>query len=383
MMEYKQEKLGDVCDFIGGSQPPKSNFIYDLSEVDKNKYVRLIQIRDYKSDNHIVYILKSSTKKFCAKDDVMIGRYGPPVFQILRGLGGAYNVALMKAVPKTAGLDKEYLFHFLASPEIQNYILKLSERAAGQTGVNKKALYDYPIPAPALNEQKHIVAILDQAFANIEKIRAKTEQNLKNASEFFNSYLQKVFSQCGKNWKETVLIDITENLDNKRAPITKKDRIKGKYPYYGASGIVDYVNEYIFDENLLLVSEDGANLLARTYPIAFSASGKYWVNNHAHILRFKDKSVQKFIEYYLNLISLAPYVTGMAQPKLNQKALNSIPVPKVPSEVTKTILKTLNSLSNEVFSLKNTYSIKLEMLNELKKSILQKAFTGELTASFK
>ena len=87
--------LTEVVDFIGGSQPPKSQF----SDVQKEGYVRLIQIRDYKTDNHIVYVDSASTKKFCTKEDVMIGRYGPPVFQILRGLDGAYNVALMKAVP--------------------------------------------------------------------------------------------------------------------------------------------------------------------------------------------------------------------------------------------------------------------------------------------
>jgi len=123
------------------------------------------------------------------------------------------------------------------------------------------------------------------------------------------------------------LIDVCENLDSKRVPITKKDRITGKYPYYGASGIVDHVKDYIFDEDLLLVSEDGANLLARTYPIAFSVTGKIWVNNHAHVLKFTDKYSQKYIEYYLNSIKLDTYISGMAQPKLNQKALNNIEIP--------------------------------------------------------
>lgn len=128
--------LTEVVDFIGGSQPPKSQF----SDVQKEGYVRLIQIRDYKTDNHIVYVDSASTKKFCTKEDVMIGRYGPPVFQILRGLDGAYNVALMKAVPNEDVLTKNYLFWFLQSPSIQNYVIGISQRAAGQSGVNKKAL---------------------------------------------------------------------------------------------------------------------------------------------------------------------------------------------------------------------------------------------------
>ena len=131
-------------------------------------------------------------------------------------------------------------------------------------------------------------------------------------------------------WDMVSLQDVCENLDSRRIPITKAKRHKGPIPYYGASGIVDHVADYIFDENLLLVSEDGANLLARTYPIAFSVTGKTWVNNHAHVLRFKNIESQKFIEYYLNSISLEPYVSGMAQPKLNQKSLKSIPVPFPP-----------------------------------------------------
>ena len=135
-------------------------------------------------------------------------------------------------------------------------------------------------------------------------------------------------------WPVKPMGEVCENLDSKRIPITKNKRVAGKYPYYGASGVVDHVNDYIFDEDLLLVSEDGANLLARTYPIAFSVVGKVWVNNHAHVLRFPDRASQRFIEFYLNSISLDPYVSGMAQPKLNQKSLNSIsiPVPPLPEQ---------------------------------------------------
>jgi restriction endonuclease S subunit len=130
---------------------------------------------------------------------------------------------------------------------------------------------------------------------------------------------------------QTIRIDVYDvydaYLDGKRVPITKSDRDEGKYPYYGASGIVDYVANYIFDDDLLLISEDGANLLARVTPIAFSVSGKVWVNNHAHVLKFDKMETQKFVELYLNTISLEPYITGSAQPKLNQKALNSIEIP--------------------------------------------------------
>lgn len=130
-----------------------------------------------------------------------------------------------------------------------------------------------------------------------------------------------------KGWENKTLQDVCINLDSKRVPITKNKRLNGDFPYYGASGIVDYVAEYIFDGEFLLVSEDGANLLARTYPIAFSVSGKFWVNNHAHILQFDNMYTQKYVENYLNSIKLDDYISGMAQPKLNQAKLNSIIIP--------------------------------------------------------
>ncbi|WP_290903255.1 restriction endonuclease subunit S [Aquabacterium sp.] len=143
-------------------------------------------------------------------------------------------------------------------------------------------------------------------------------------------------------WDTKTLDQIAENLDSKRIPITKADRTSGVYPYYGASGIVDYVGEYIFDGDALLVSEDGANLLARSTPIAFPASGKYWVNNHAHILKFDDLTTQRWVELYLESIPLDQYITGAAQPKLNQKALNSIPIPFAPIQEQRRIVTLLD-----------------------------------------
>jgi type I restriction enzyme S subunit len=127
--------------------------------------------------------------------------------------------------------------------------------------------------------------------------------------------------------------DLAENLDSMRNPIASGLREPGNIPYYGASGVVDYVKDYIFEEDLLLVSEDGANLLARKTPIAFSISGKSWVNNHAHVLKFNTYVERKYIEYYLNSIDLTPYISGAAQPKLNKRNLNSIKIPNpAPSE---------------------------------------------------
>lgn len=116
------------------------------------------------------------------------------------------------------------------------------------------------------------------------------------------------------------------NRDAERIPLSVDSRAtrKGKYDYYGASGVIDHIDDYLFDKPLLLIGEDGANLINRSTPIAFIATGKYWVNNHAHVLDGITEEFLKYISLHINAISLEPYVTGTAQPKMNQAKMNSI-----------------------------------------------------------
>lgn len=369
---WKVLPFGEVCELVGGSQPPKSEFIYEPRE----GYIRLVQVRDYKTDKYETYIPISKAKKFCSTTDIMIGRYGPPIFGIFSGIEGAYNVALMKAIPNESLLNRDYFRWFLKTHTLVRFVEKTSKRAAGQDGVRKERLYNYKVPIPPIEEQKQIVAILDEAFEAIDQAQANIEKNIDNAKELFQSKLNEIFSQTGEGWEERSLGEICGNLDSKRKPITKNKRISGEIPYYGASGIVDYVADYLFDEDLLLVSEDGANLLARTYPIAFSISGKNWVNNHAHVLRFDNISSQYFVEYYLNSIKLNDYVSGMAQPKLNQRNLNSIKVPFPSLETQEKVVGRLDNLLNFNKELIVKYQQKLTNLEDLKKSLLEKAFAG-------
>ena len=187
---WVESNLGAVCKFQGGSQPPKSVF----SPEKKEGYIRLIQIRDYKSDKYLVYIPKAKAKRFCKPDDVMIGRYGPPLFQILRGLEGAYNVALMKAVPNEEFLSKDFLFYFLKNRNILHYIISSSSRTAGQTGLNKATIEPYPIAFPTLEKQAIIVAQLQELKAETQRLEAIYRQKLVALKELKQSILQKAFT---------------------------------------------------------------------------------------------------------------------------------------------------------------------------------------------
>jgi type I restriction enzyme S subunit len=179
-----------------------------------------------------------------------------------------------------------------------------------------------------------------------------------------------------QGWEINTLNQISENLDSKRVPITKNIRSNGTIPYYGASGIVDYVEEYLFDDDLLLVSEDGANLLARTYPIAFSISGKTWVNNHAHVLKFSNSTTQKFVEIYLNSIKLDDFVSGMAQPKLNQTMLNKIPILLPPLPEQQRIVSILDECFAAIAKAKTNAEQNLKNAKELFESYLHGLFSN-------
>ena len=184
------------------------------------------------------------------------------------------------------------------------------------------------IPVPPLEVQREIVKILDQ-FTTLEaELEARRAQY-----EYYRNQLLSYDALASRGPVEWVKLgDVVTVLDARRVPLKKGERVTGKYPYHGASGIVDYVDGYLFDEDLLLVSEDGANLRTRTKPIAFSSQGRVWVNNHAHVLRVDSPEYRKFIEEYLNSIDLTPYIAGSTQPKLNQDNLRSIRIPK-PSDV--------------------------------------------------
>ena len=183
-MIVNELRVEDICDFVGGSQPEKSEFIYEA----KPGYIRLIQTRDYKTDAFLTYIPENSTRKFCDEHDVMIGRYGPPIFQICRGLKGAYNVALMKAKPKK-GIDREFLYYFLKQDSVLQYVEKLSPRTGGQTGVDLVSLNKYPVRIPKdIEDQRRLVASLVAIDKKIElnnRINAELEAMAKTLYDYW------------------------------------------------------------------------------------------------------------------------------------------------------------------------------------------------------
>ena len=143
-----------------------------------------------------------------------------------------------------------------------------------------------------------------------------------------------------------LLGDLVRNLDSQRRPVTRSDRSEGLYPYYGANGIQDYVEDYIFDGTFLLVGEDGSVMEKDRSPILNWVSGKIWVNNHAHILEMKSKDLElRFLFHFLRTVDISSYVTGGTQLKLNQGRMNQIPVPVPPLDVQHEIVRILDNFT--------------------------------------
>ena len=362
-MEWKT--LGEVCDYIRGITYNKSA---ETTEVDGWKVLRANNITletrklNFNEVKHVKKTIRVRENQMLRKGDILIcagsgskehiGKTAYIESDIDYTFGGFMGVLRLKE-EKT--ISSRYLFHYIGSGAFTTY-LGATLKSSTINNLNNGIISPFTIPVPPLRVQARIVEILDkftQLEAELEKeLEAELEARKKQYAYYRDQLLN--FSQCPPlnvniEWK--TLGEVCENLDSQRRPITSSKRKKGIYPYYGASGIVDFVESYIYEGDYLLVSEDGANLLARNTPIAFSISGKNWVNNHAHVLKFDTYEGRKFVEYYLNHIDLEPYISGAAQPKLNQNNLNSIPIPIPPLSEQRRIVDILDrfdTLTNSI-----------------------------------
>ena len=241
-------------------------------------------------------------------------------------------------LPDETQVKNRFVYHFLKMN--QKYLMDF-QHGAGIPALKSDKLTKLLIPVPPIKIQDKIVQILDKFTNYVTELTSELTSRKKQYSFYRDKLLLFEDDVYQVEWK--TLGEVAENLDNMRKPVAKGGRSLGIYPYYGASGIVDYVDSFIFDGDYLLISEDGANLVARKTPIAFSISGKTWVNNHAHVLKFDNIINQKFVNYYLNYLDLSPYITGAAQPKLNQQNLNNIKIPYPSLETQSRIVQVLDN----------------------------------------
>jgi len=279
----------------------------------------------------------------------------------------------------------------------------ISELQTSVVGIREGKNISYPelsysfLPIPSKEEQTAIAAFLDRKTAQVDKAIAIKETQIELLEERRQILIHKAvirglnpdapmkdsgvewIGEIPAHWEVIHLRRLFTNLNYRRIPIEAELRGKrrGNFPYYGASGIIDYVDNYIFDEPLILIAEDGANLLSKSTPLAFVATGKYWVNNHAHIIKPKKPG----FTYWAELLSAIDYTTsisGAAQPKLTKDRLSSIKLPVPPDDELEAISEHLDFVSKKISEATYIKKNEIEKLKEYRATLINSAVTGKI-----
>ena len=381
--EWEQRKLGDVLDDMYNGQTPSRNKseywngnIKWLSSGELNRGTVYDSIEMITEDGQ-----KSANLRIVPKGTFIMAITGLEAAGTrgncaLLGFDTTLNQSCMALFPKKDLLTSDFLFQWYRKVG-EEYGLNYTQ-GTKQQSYNTELIKILPISLPSVAEQKKIASYL----SHIDHLITLHQRKCDETKKLKKYMLQKMFPQNGSKvpeirfkgftdeWEQRKLDDVVEFLDTMRKPLEGAKRISGPYPYYGASGIVDYVDGYLFDEELILLSEDGANIIDRNYPVCFLASGKYWVNNHAHVLRTKQGNENNFICNSLERKDYTQYNTGMAMPKLNKETCKKIPILCPGFEEQKKIGDYFRSLDNLI----TLHQHKCEEIKKLKKFMLQNMF---------
>lgn len=394
-VEWKYKQLGEVVKFEGGSQPPKKYF----SNEKLSGMVRLIQIRDYKTNDFITYVPKELCRRFCNKDDIMIGRYGPPIFQILRGIEGAYNVALIKAIPQEDVIDKEYLYYFIKNEHLFKLIDGLSQRTSGQTGIDMEILKKYIIPIPTKEEQKKIASILSTVDEQIDNVEALIEKNKELKKGLIQTLLTKGIGHT--KFKTTEIGEIPEewevnNLGNIVEVIsgaTPKTNINEYWDngdiYWATPSDITSNGKYISVTEKKITENGLRNCSAKLLPIGSilmssrATIGERCINTVPMTtnqgfksLVCKDGINNEFIYYYVDILKekLMGLASGSTFLEVSKKVVEDIKVVIPSLEEQEKIASILSEVDKKI----DDYENKKQKLEELKKGLMQQLLTGNI-----
>ena len=270
-------------------------------------------------------------------------------------------------------VSSDYLYWYL-----RYFTPAIREMGSGTTfkEVSKKVAKAIPLLVPPLNEQQQIAVAIEEHLSRVDN----ADQSVRSASARLRALEAAGLVLPRDGWPERPFGDVTDNHDGKRVPVRKSDRENraGEYPYYGAQGIIDTIDDFLFDGDYLLVAEDGANLVSRAKPLAFRASGRFWVNNHAHVVTPTSGVMIEYLEIAVNSLDVGRFISGSAQPKLTQANLNRLPI-SVPSlDVQVDVVARWSALSTGVRHLREELWTAQRRLASLHASILREAFAGRL-----
>jgi len=293
-------------------------------------------------------------------------------------------------------LDPRFLYYCIGN-KLFLYWITINKTDPMVPHITPKDITNYEIAFPSFKEQILIARFLDQKTNQIDALIRQKENLLKLLTEKRTAIITQAVTkgldpdvkvkdsgidwlgEIPKEWEVIPLKYQLKSLNKRRIPLSAEERgtMAKEFPYYGASGIIDYVDDYIFDEDLILIAEDGANLLSRSTPLAFVAKGKYWVNNHAHILK-SDPMTFGFWSNLLCLIDYTPWITGAAQPKLTKENLGSIPLPKPPEDEQLSIAKYIENEVVKIDPLIDKVKSSIDQLKEYREALITAAVTGQI-----
>lgn len=382
-------RLGEVNKYISKSVNP-------ISEPDK-----IFELYSVPSmvDNYPEIIAGSdigSSKQSVCKKDVLLCKINPRINRVWKVSQFTDNELIASSewiIIRNNHIDANYLMYCFQSKYFREFMLSNVSGVGGSLmRAQPKYVQTYPIPLPPLSEQQRIVERIEELFAKLDEAKERLQEVADSFAVRKAAILHKAFTGeltkqwrrengvSDESWEEKKLFEITENQDSKRIPLSKsqRDNMNRIYDYYGASGIIDKVDDYIFEGKKLLIGEDGANLVTRSKNIAFIADGKYWVNNHAHILDVKDTVLLMYLCNYINNMDLIPYVTGSAQPKLTQAKMNNIKIFLPSLSEQHEIVHLIDDLLARERAAQQATEQALASIDLMKKSILARAFRGEL-----
>ncbi len=284
----------------------------------------------------------------------------------------------MRFRPK-AGVDPRFLHYALLAKPTQEQI---SAEAVTSTiqNFNADRYANLSIPDRSSDEQRRIADFLDDRVARIDHIISARQRQIRLLHGALASEVAVLVASDGRGWLTGSLRRFARSCDSVRIPLSSEERAnrQGEYPYFGASGVIDHIDDYRFEGPKVLVSEDGANLLQRSTAIAFVADGQYWVNNHAHILEPFD-GAHDFWAARIEALDVSPWVTGSAQPKLTIDATMALPV-SAPAEIETRLTLGRRAVAARAFAQNRIWALEAgcTLLQEYKQSLITAAVTGEL-----
>jgi len=397
-MPYKLKHV--VNEFIAGGTPKSSN---DSFWDENNNGIPWVAIGDMNDNDYVNSTAKSITREGLASKNLRILKKGTLIYSIFASLGktsilnidATTNQAILGLILSN-NIDNIYLKYYLVA--LQTTISSFSNENT-QENLNSNIVKNMEIAIPInLEEQQQIANYLDKKTDKIEETIAKNKQLIELLEEKRTALINQVVTkglnpnvlmkdsgvewigEIPEHWEITKVKHELDILDHKRVPLSAEvrsdmDRI---YDYYGASGIIDKVDSYLFDGKYILVGEDGANLLSRSTPLAFIAEGKFWVNNHAHILSPKYGNN---IDYFVSLLEATdytPFIEGSAQPKLTADNLKNIILIKPPLLEQNEIAIFLNSQLTHIHETLSKIKNNINLLEEYKTSLIHHVVTGKI-----